>query len=63
MHSPKTIEEARQHRYGVWAGDRKGRAYVEGRCAKEVSANGWTYHQCTRKSVNGLFCKQHAPKE
>lgn len=56
----KTIEEARQHRYGVWAGDGKGKAFVEGRCAKEVSANGWTYHQCTRKAVDGLYCKQHS---
>lgn len=56
----KTIEEARLHCYGAWAGDRNGKAFVEGRCAKEVaSPGGFIYHQCSRKAVEGIFCKQH----
>ncbi len=60
---PQTIEEARKHRYGAWAGS-PGRVYQEGQCMAEVSDNmRWAhYYQCSRKCVVGGFCKQHAPK-
>ena len=61
---PKTLEEARKHRYGDWAGNPKGDPYQEGRCAYEVR-RGWHFYQCSNKNgkgVNGLYCGIHAKK-
>ena len=61
---PQTIEDARKHRYGAWAGS-NGRPYQDGRCVAEISSadGGWyRYYQCSRKCSVGPFCKQHAPK-
>lgn len=63
--APKTVEEARQNRYGVWAGNPKGWSYVEDRCAYSVSTDRWYSVQCSRKlghGPGGLYCKQHAKK-
>ena len=63
INPPKTIEEARAHRYGVWGGDPKGCAYEEGNCAESVRNDmGPGAHQCARKATKGLFCGQHSPE-
>lgn len=65
MHEPKTIEEARAKRYGVWAGS-AGEPYDESRCAEEVSDNDSRFphfYQCSRRpghGLAGLYCKAHA---
>ena len=63
-------EDYTKRRYGKWAGNPQGNAYVEGRCAEEVSSEGvWFFYQCSRKNghgKDGAYCKQHAkryPKE
>jgi len=53
---PKTIEEARAHRFG-----RYGHRYCENECAFEIQ--DYAKHQCSRRKghgINGLYCKQHA---
>lgn len=63
---PKTIKEAEQKRYGVWAGNPRGYRYRPDNCAAEVLPSGtWVYHQCSRRPGHGpghLYCKQHAAK-
>jgi hypothetical protein len=64
INAPKTIEEARKHKYNKWAGNPSGWDYVEDRCAYDV----WDKYmfgsrQCFRKAGHGpdeLYCKQHA---
>ena len=60
-----TPEQVRTHRYGVWACDTKGQAYVHGLCAAEVcDVPYWPVsQQCTRFADAGpelLYCKVHA---
>lgn len=61
-----TLAEARQVRYGVWAGLPGGQPYQEGRCAEQVCDTGgcgFHFHQCNRKVPEGtLYCKQHDPE-
>jgi hypothetical protein len=62
--SPKTLKEARKQRFGAWAGNPKGHAFVEGQCSYQAY-DEFTHHfyQCTRKAKTGpanLYCKQHA---
>ena len=64
---PKTLEEARKHRYHPWAGNSRGYPYREGDCAWQVwdPGPGIHAHQCSRKNgygSAGLYCKQHAKK-
>ena len=63
---PRTIEEARARRFGQWAGNPKGRPYIEGKCAYEVpDPGGWIFRQCSRKAAygpGGLYCKTHAKR-
>ena len=57
-----TKEEAKEYRYGWWAGNPNGNKYDETRCAYEVQDN-WRSKQCTRKNgkgINSLYCGQHA---
>lgn len=66
--TPKTIEEARAHRYNTWAGNPNGTRYREGFCAYEVheSGGGCLFYQCRHKNgkgTNGLYCGIHAKKE
>ena len=61
---PKTLEEAKNYRYGEWAGNPKGIGYKEGFCAYEIP-DGWLYRQCSLKNgkgINGLYCGIHAKK-
>lgn len=61
---PTTREEAMAYRYGQWAGDPRGRAYLTAHCAAEVS-DGHLFTQCSRNKGHGpsqLYCKQHAKK-
>jgi hypothetical protein len=58
----ETLEQAKNHKYGTWAGNPKGYKYEEGRCAEEVSEHH-IFFQCSRKNghgINGLYCKQHS---
>ncbi len=58
---PKTLKDARKHRYHQWAGNPKGWSYNEGYCAYEVG--DLIGYQCSRKNGHGpagLYCKQHA---
>lgn len=60
---PKTIEEAREYRYNIWAGNPKGLAFVKERCAYKVPVSTLPSHQCYRRDGHGpanLYCKQHA---
>jgi len=62
---PKTLKEARERRYGAWAGEPDGRKYGEGFCAYEVwgGPRGMTAYQCCRRNGYGpeeLYCKTHA---
>ena len=62
---PKSSQEAKEYRYGVWTGCPKGRAHVPARCAWEVMerGRGMLYFQCRKPAVFGpenLYCKQHA---
>lgn len=59
---PKTLDEAKQHKYRRWAGNSKGNSYREGYCAYEVFST-IPSSQCSRKAKagpGGLYCKQHA---
>lgn len=67
FHEPKTKEEAAKYRYGAWAGNPKGTAYDETKCAAEVwgGPRGFTAYQCTKKNgkgTGGLYCGTHAKK-
>ena len=65
MNGPKTPEEARQYRYGKWAGFLKGHPYKEGDCIYEVfpPGRGATHRQCDRKSQGeSPFCYAHNPQ-
>lgn len=60
---PKTVKEAKAHRYHKWAGNPKGCGYNEKRCAYEVFGDFCVSYQCSRKNGHGpdkLYCKQHA---
>ena len=64
---PKTLDEARKYRYGVWAGNPEGHKYKDGFCAYEVpgSSRRFHYYQCNHsngKGINGLYCGVHAKK-
>ena len=63
---PKTIEDAKKYKYGVWGGSPKGRSYKEGFCAFKIWRQGaWHPAQCSRKNgygINNLYCKQHSNK-
>lgn len=62
--APKTLEEAKKHRYGEWAGNPRGYPYKTGFCAYGVY-DPYIEHQCNRKNghgLSGLYCKQHAKK-
>lgn len=64
LNCPKTLEEARQIRYGKWSGKPNGNAYQEGRCAYKI-CNGWISSQCFNKNgkgINNLYCGVHAKK-
>jgi len=63
--APKTFREAASRRYGAWAGNPKGRAYMASQCAYSVYPNERFAipKQCTRKPGHGpdaLYCAQHA---
>ena len=51
-------------KYGVWAGNPRGRPENTTRCIANVSdGTGWHWYQCSRKrghGPDGLYCKQHA---
>jgi hypothetical protein len=61
---PKTLREAYRYRYGQWAGNERGRQFIEGRCAFAVHHMGdWIECQCAKKAkygAGGLYCKVHA---
>ena len=60
---PKSIEEAKEFRYGAWAGNPNGSRYNKGKCAFEVWSDGFIARQCSRPTGYGpgkLYCKQHA---
>lgn len=62
---PKTLEEAKLVKYGVWrAGGKTGTVYDPKHCAYEVyPVDCWTTYQCLRKNGHGsnkLYCKQHS---
>ena len=58
-----------ERRYGQTAWNKVGTPEDVTRCIKEVwpsGSVGWTPYQCSRKrgyGPDGLYCKQHAPKE
>lgn len=72
--APRTIEEARLRRYGVWAANPYGNLYVESRCAyealdgerqKTVISRYRLVRQCEHgkgRGPGGLYCWQHAKK-
>lgn len=65
MH-PTTIEEARKHRYGAWAGWPKGSPFDPANCIEEVcgSGRGATFHQCGRRpQKDSPFCVAHDPEK
>ena len=67
VNAPKTIEEARKHRYGCWAGVPNGYSYNSRLCAYEASERGRSclFYQCRHKNgkgINGLYCGIHAKK-
>lgn len=56
---------AKERRYGVWAGEPKGRPEDPSQCIEEIWDNFTHGYQCSRKrghGPDGLFCKQHAKK-
>jgi hypothetical protein len=64
---PKTRDEARKIRYRQWAGNERGSAYDEHRCAADVPDSGRSplFHQCyspNGKGPDGLYCGRHAKK-
>lgn len=64
MRYPKSKEEAKTWRYGVWSGEPKGKSYNPEKCAyKVLRVGGFISSQCLRKSghgPDGAFCRQHA---
>lgn len=47
-------------RYGQWAGEPNGQAYIPSRCAYEVFPPRGIHYQCVRPhGTDSLFCKQH----
>jgi hypothetical protein len=65
MKNPKTLEEAREIRYGDSSINPQGSKYKEGYCAYEVWTDIWRPKQCSRKNgkgINGLYCGIHAKK-
>lgn len=57
-----TLEDAKNKRYSVWAGNPDGKSYQRDRCASEIHINH-IFGQCMRKNgygPTGLYCKQHA---
>lgn len=62
---PKTVEEARRHRYSRWAGNPLGNDYDPAYCAMEVFRERCQFSQCSHRNGHGpanLYCKQHAKK-
>jgi hypothetical protein len=57
----KTIEGARQYKYGCWGGNPNGTAYQEGRCMESIFRD---YHssQCHSKIWKDGRCKIHHPE-
>jgi hypothetical protein len=63
LNPPTTKEEAERKRYGVWAGNPKGRTYDPNCCAYEKHEARGTFHQChfkPGKGPGGLYCGTHA---
>mgnify|MGYP001594281843 CR=1 FL=1 len=61
----KTLEEARQYRYGAWAGHPKGDSYQEGYCIEEVYPRVAVPYkpQCGKKVTgDSPFCFSHDPQ-
>lgn len=59
---PKTIEEAREHRYSVETYNPVGESYSEEHCAYEVHLGPGCFLQCGRKKGHGpgkLYCRRH----
>ena len=64
FHQPLTIGEAKEYRYGKWAGDPSGQAYDQTCCAAEIH-DGFRFYQCSRKNgkgPDGLYCGIHVKK-
>lgn len=64
MFGPTTLTEAREHRYGRWAGFPAGHPYRDGYCIAEIvpSERGAFSRQCSHRIRPGkLFCKIHDP--
>lgn len=62
INPPKTLEEARAHRYNEWAGNPEGNKWRGGYCAYEMFSSILSL-QCGRRLGHGpanLYCKQHA---
>jgi hypothetical protein len=58
---PQTIEEAKKHRYGCWAGRPDGVAYRPNRCIVEVYRNHIS-GQCSNKAGPDGLCGTHRRK-
>lgn len=58
---PETLKEARNYRYGKWAGYPSGHAYSEGYCIMEIVPNerGALPRQCCNRGVP--YCAIHRP--
>lgn len=58
---PKTLAEARKHRYGTWAGNPRGNPYREGFCIEEImpDVRGPLPRQCHGRGVPR--CSIHIP--
>lgn len=61
-------EENPDYRYGQWAGNNAGNKQSKEHCVKGVypSHSKYIEVQCSRNrgfGNNGLYCKQHAPKD
>ena len=63
INPPLNIEEARKIPYGKSTLRPEGIGYKEGKCAFEVSGDGWYWSQCSFKNgkgPQGLYCGIHA---
>jgi hypothetical protein len=62
FYHPMTLIDAKNYRYGCWAGNPRGTKYENGKCAFEVRKQ-WNVYQCTNRAIAGpekLYCKMHA---
>ncbi len=60
---PKTIEEAKEYRYGIRIQSPAGEPYHKEHCAYEIAFDFHYHLQCSRKKGHGpgsLYCKRHA---